>query len=76
MRNMSFKKIMINSIFLFTMCLVMSFFLFSSSIYRGDDTSFHMYRIMGLVNSFQDGQIIPRIYPLVLSILFSPIMLI
>lgn len=63
MRNMSFKKIMINSIFLFTMCLVMSFFLFSSSIYRGDDTYFHMYRIMGLVNSFQDGQIIPRIYP-------------
>ena len=50
-------------IFLTGICLLSSYFIFLKSMAMGHDTSFHMYRLQGIISSFQDGQILPKIYP-------------
>ena len=45
------------------MCLSLSYFIFTNNMAICHDTSFHMYRIQGVVNALQDGQFLPKIYP-------------
>lgn len=56
------KRIQKNSFFI-TICSISSYFVFMNSMVDGHDTSFHMYRLQGIVNAFQDGQFLPKIYP-------------
>lgn len=53
----------IKRIFLTIVCLSLSYFIFTNNMAICHDTSFHMYRIQGVVNALQDGQFLPKIYP-------------
>lgn len=57
--SLDYKKI----IFIATVCLSLSYFIFTDNMAIGHDTSFHMYRIQGIVNALQDRQFLPKIYP-------------
>lgn len=61
------KKIDINKIlpivFIIFLSLICCFSYFSNQLYVGHDTQFHMNRIVGVKEAFQDRQFLPKIYP-------------
>ena len=51
-------------IFILIISLIFSLVLFKSNIYAGGhDLTFHLNRLVGICDAFEDGQILPKIYP-------------
>lgn len=50
-------------LFLGAMIALFSYSLFSSAIYAGHDSLYHINRLQGVVNALQDRQFLPAVYP-------------
>ena len=58
------KKHKFGIILILLLTIIFSLSLFTDSIYRGHDITFHLNRINGIGNALRDGQILPKLYPL------------
>lgn len=61
--ELNYKKIIFNSCIVLGLTILFCLILFNNNIYVGDDLTFHLNRIAGLANAFEEGQILPKIYP-------------
>ena len=56
-------KKLIPFLFILILSIILCFSYFSSELYVGHDTFFHMHRIVGSLEALQDHQFLPKIYP-------------
>lgn len=57
------KRLLIDILIVFVFTLLGFFSYFKTNIAIGDDLTYHLNRIVGLSNAFEERQILPKIYP-------------
>lgn len=57
------KKLIFNIIFIFIISFILCYPFIFDNLYLGHDGLFHIGRLVGISDAFNDGQLIPRIYP-------------